>query len=94
MIYLSGAITHIDPEIMRQNIARFHEVEKVLGVDCFNPASLEQDLTYEQFMVIDILYIVENKPDMYMLTGWQDSRGARLEHTLALQLKLNIQYEK
>jgi len=99
-IYISGAITSEDKLIQKLNIIRFFEVEKELkkdGVKIFNPARAEFEnpewTEYNQFLAHDLIYIIENKPSLYMLTGWQWSKGALLEHEVAVQLGLNITYE-
>lgn len=96
MIYISGKITDSDPEVQKQNLARFFEVERELGVPCLNPATHgdSPDRSYESYLIQDLILIFENKPDLYMLKDWEQSRGARLEHELALQLNLNISYER
>lgn len=99
-IYISGQITSEDKVIQKLNIIRFFEVEKELraqGRTVFNPARAEfenPDWTeYNQYLAHDLIYIIENKPDMYMLRGWKFSKGALLEHEVALQLSLKIDYE-
>lgn len=99
-IYISGQITSTDPVIQKLNIVRFFEVEKELksrGLPIFNPARTEfenPDMTeYNQFMALDLIYIIEKKPSMYMLKGWKFSKGALLEHEVAVQLNLPIEYE-
>ena len=95
MIYLSGKITDPNPEIQKKNLERFYEIEKKLGEKCLNPADHGDgpDRSYESYLVQDIILIFENRPDMYMMKGWEESRGARLEHELALQMGLKIEYE-
>lgn len=95
MKYLSGPITDSDPEIQKKNLARFYEVEKRLGERCLNPAEHgdSDERTYESYLVQDLILIMAHRPEMYMLKDWITSRGARLEHELALQLSLPITYE-
>jgi hypothetical protein len=96
MIYLSGPITNSDPEVQKENLKRFYEVEAVMDEHCFNPARLEKDGTpYENYLVDDLLWIIANRPNkLYMLKGWQNSLGARIEHRLAEKLGIDIEYEK
>jgi hypothetical protein len=98
--YISGAITNPDPIKQKLNIVKFFEVEKELkklGKVIFNPARTEFErpewTEYNQFLAYDLIYIVGNKPDMFMLEGWEDSKGALLEHEVALQLGLKIEYQ-
>jgi hypothetical protein len=95
--YISGPISSDDPEIQKKNLARFYEVERILsdrGDKCFNPARLEEDhRSWEYYLARDLTWIIRSYPDMYMMKGWQNSRGARLEHEVALYLNLKIEYE-
>ena len=95
MKYISGCITNSDPAIQKRNLERFYEVEKRLGEKCLNPADHgdSNDRSYESYLVQDIILIFENRPDMYFMLGWETSRGARIEHELALKLGLKIEYE-
>lgn len=97
MIYISGKITDDNPVIMQANLDRFHEKAKelkALGLTVFNPADWETDgKSWEWYLARDVRWIIENKPSFYFMKGWQESRGARLEHELAVQLKLHREYE-
>lgn len=72
----------------------FYLVERELtarGFDVFNPARLEvEGKTWEWYLARDMKWIYENKPALYMLPGWQESRGARLEYELAKLLNLQV----
>ena len=48
---------------------------------------------YRAWMEID-LAILERCDGIFMLKGWKKSKGAKEEHTLAIQLGLTIEYEK
>jgi len=98
MKYLSGPISHEDKKIEQDNLAKFYLIEEMLnarGARCINPADhgASGNRTYEDYLVQDIILIFAHRPDMYFMKGWQESRGARLEHELAIQLGLNIEYE-
>lgn len=97
--YISGPISDADKLTQNCNLARFFTVEKILldrGYNVHNPARFEGDRTAMEwcdYMAIDMLFIVRNKPNMYMLSGWEDSMGAKLEHSLANLMELEIEYE-
>ncbi len=96
MIYISGKIADVDESKVNRNLQRFFDIENALSdkeCDFFNPARLSQGNTYEYLLTQCILVITEKRPDMYFMTGWEESRGARLEHELAKQLNLKIEYE-
>lgn len=41
----------------------------------------------------DLSWIAENATHIYMMEGWENSRGARTEHALAVALDLVIYYD-
>lgn len=48
---------------------------------------------YRMCMAIDCDWICKQATAMYMLSGWERSRGATAEHALAVCLGLRILYE-
>lgn len=94
MIYISGKISDISRERELLNMTLFNIVEEKLkaqGYEVFNPASLEVDGgTWEYYLARDLLWIVQNKPYLYLLANWQESKGARLEVEFATLLGLKI----
>ena len=97
MIYIAGKITDPNPIVQANNLWNFIEAEKMLeqkGLSCFNPARLEQEgHSYEYYLAFELRWILQNRPTMYMLKGWEQSQGARLEHEMAKQIGLKIEYE-
>lgn len=98
MIYLSGKITNDDPVIQQANLDVFNQKAEEMrqaGHEVFNPADWETDgMTWEWYLARDVRWIIENKPSFYFMKGWEESRGARLEHELAVQLNLSRTYEE
>lgn len=93
--YLSGKITDPDPVVMQRNLDRFNQKAQEFRVPVFNPADLETvGWTWERYLIRDLTWIYDNKPDMYFMSGWEESRGARLEHELAIYLNLKMTYEQ
>jgi hypothetical protein len=94
VIYISGKISDISRERELLNMTLFNIVEEKLkeqGYEVFNPASLEVDGgTWEYYLSRDLLWIVNNRPDLYLLANWQESKGARLEVAMAELLGLKI----
>ena len=91
---MSGKITDVTRELEKANLQKFHDLEKELvarGFEVFNPAKLEQDgATWESYLARDLKWIYEHRPMLYLMEGWQDSRGARLEVEFAKLLGLSI----
>ena len=93
-IYISGQITGLDlteattlfkeAEIMLKN--RLHEV--------INPMDLphKHGQTWREFMLEDIDALMGCQ-GIYMLENWRDSKGARIEHNIAVEMGLKIFYE-
>lgn len=46
-----------------------------------------------QALAADLEWIAMNATAIYMLRGWENSKGARAEHALAVALSLEIFYE-
>jgi hypothetical protein len=95
MIYLSGPISNSDPKIQQENLDRMNEKASQMSEPCFNPATLEtKGWTWEKYLVRDLMWIATNRPKLYMMKGWETSKGCRLEHELAIFLDLPIEYEE
>lgn len=97
MIYLSSPITAETREQELENLERLalKKIELTAqGNICFNPGEFETEgKTWEYYLAKEMIWIYENKPDVYFLKGWEKSRGCRLEHALAQELNLNILLE-
>lgn len=75
------------------------------GRNIFNPIRHEGSLmvqqglvkdtqeAYRMCMAIDCDWICKHATAMYMIRGWEKSRGATAEHALAICLGLNIIYQ-
>ncbi len=96
--YISGKITNGDQEKLKESLDVFHAAAKKLraeGKTVFSPAEHERDgWTWEMYLSHFIDWIVKHRPVMYMLRGWKNSLGAKLEHELAKLLGLRIIYEE
>lgn len=89
MIYISGPMTGL-PNL---NFGEFERVAKQLyekGYEVINPADLKQpDKSWETCMRVDIAELVK-ADTIALLNGWQESKGARLEVTIAKALGMQI----
>lgn len=91
-IYLSGPMTGL-PDL---NFPAFHEQAarlRKLGFGVVNPAEINPDasLSWEQCMRADIKALCDCDV-IYLLPGWEGSKGAHLELHIAHRLGLDIKY--
>lgn len=88
-IYISGPMTGIKDN----NYPEFHRAATLLrnkGYHVVNPAEIEtEDKTWEGFMRADIKALMECNT-VVRLDGWHESKGARLECMIAIQMGFKI----
>ena len=91
-IYLAGPMTGL-PGL---NFAAFHTSAawlRGMGHTVINPAELNTDpeAEWHACMRVDIAALV-TCDTIYLLPGWEDSRGAKLEHHIAERLGMAIEF--
>ena len=95
-IYISGKITGTDDYMQR-----FEEAENALknmfpGVSVINPAkvnaAMPADTTYKQYMAMSFT-MLDMCDTIYMMSGWEQSSGAKREKVKANELGLNTLYQ-
>ena len=93
-IYISGKISGTNLTETRKRFAAVAKATKRLGYEPVNPFEngLTEHDTWEAHIVKDIDTLLQCKA-IYMLQGWQDSKGARIEHYIATEIGLSITYE-
>lgn len=93
-IYIAGPMTGL-PNYNFDNFNRVAEELKSKGLEVKNPAEVGviEGATWEDYMAYCLTQI-GLCGSMYMLRGWQMSRGACLEQLIAERLGMKIIYEE
>lgn len=99
-VYISGSITNGGTDYSQRGIIEKHfkAVEQQLilnhGWECVNPFDIpKQSLTWRDCLEADIKILVTCDA-IYMLEGWELSKGCMLEFHIARELGLKIMFEK
>ena len=93
-VYISGAIT-FNPDY-KEDFASAEEKLTENGIEVFNPAKtdavLPKCMTYAEIMKID-LDLLDMCDAIFMLNGWQYSKGAKieLEHAIKNDKKIYLE---
>lgn len=92
-IYISGKITGIENEAP-QLFSRAEFELRQKGYETVNPMTLnhDHDKSWHSYMKEDVAALCQCEA-IYMLSNWTDSKGAIIEHTIAMYLGLKVQYE-
>ena len=93
-IYISGPITGIKDYMSRFSTEHIKLARQ--GYSVVNPAMvnamLPKDTTHKEYM--DMSFVMLDMCDsIYMLDGWEKSKGAKMEYERALKNGLNIIYQ-
>lgn len=94
-IYISGPITGTNIETTR---ARFEAAEVMLRRQGFTPVNpmkngLPVDAPYEEHMKRDLELLAECDA-IYLMNGWERSKGCRMEFNAAISANKRITYER
>ncbi len=86
-VYISGKITGLTEEAYKLKFAHAERLLRKMGYSTFNPAKhgIVPGYTWADYMKQDIKELCECDY-IYFLDNWQDSKGAQLEHDLAVKL--------
>ena len=93
-IYLSGQISGTELSYTRKRFGDVADTLHALGHEVTNPLcnGLSEADPWEAHMAKDIIALLQCE-GIYMLAGWEESQGARLEHALAKEGGLVVFYE-
>ncbi len=92
IIYIAGKITGLEKEEYK---SKFNEIEqslRALGFRTINPIRFIFDDViddYEDIMEICYRYL-KHADALYLMSNWEDSRGAKLEHKYARELGIPV----
>lgn len=92
--YIAGPITGIPEAVFKANFAHAkHQVENI-GYTPVSPIELNHvhDNTWEAFMKVDLRAMLTCHA-IYMLEGWENSKGATIEWQLAGVLGMEVIYQ-
>ena len=93
IVYLSGSVT--GNENYKKEFACAELFLRQMGYIVLNPAELDEvaeDLTYEQYMQI-CYRLVDIADIIFMVSGWQKSKGANAELSYAKSLGKKVMYQ-
>ena len=93
IVYLSGKIT--DNDNYKNDFACAELFLKQIGYIVLNPAELDEvaeGLTYEQYMQV-CYRLVDIADIIFMVSGWQKSKGANAELSYAKSLGKEVKYQ-
>lgn len=88
-LYISGAITN-NPEYKKQFTDKYYELQDNYIV--LHPLMINANLSWKEYMKID-LAMISVCDVVYMMKGWESSRGAKIEHFFAQMNGISIIYE-
>ena len=93
-IYISGAISSLPESEYKSRFSAAEETLKEIGYQPVNPLNIihEHDCSWENYMIEDIRVLFQC-PAIYMLNKWRGSKGARIEHAIAIETGMKIIYQ-
>lgn len=93
-IYISGQITGLDMKHVKTRFFEAEELLKSIGLDPVNPLKngLPEEASWERHMIRDIEMLFECD-GVLMLSNWHQSKGARIERSIANELGKIVMYE-
>lgn len=93
-VYIAGKITGLDYEEAESYFMFASTVLEKAGHTPINPldkVSEQEGKSWVEYMCEDMAFVL-TADALYMLSNWQDSKGARVEHAVARELGLPIFY--
>lgn len=94
-VYISGQITGLPIEVARDRFEKAEEHIRFKGHPPVNPMKVSpfvEGKTWEAYMLDDIAALFDCE-SIYMLNGWCNSRGARIELAIAQETGKRVVFE-
>lgn len=93
-IYISGKITGLDHEEAYKMFWDAQTKYESVGFEVVNPMKLnhDHDGTWQNYMRIDLIEMLSCN-HIFMLKGWENSKGANIEYNLARELGFKIIFQ-
>ena len=96
-VYISGPITGLERQVYLKNFADKELELLAMGYDVINPTKLLPSrflwiykiIGYKLTLLYDIWHLL-NCDGIYMIDGWQWSKGARLERAIAQLFNIEL----
>lgn len=99
-VYISGKITGLDEQATRERFKKVQKEFEKKNYDVINPFDATDEFVKEfggnlswGDAMICCLISLNHCDEIYMLDGWTDSIGARIERDFASRLGLVVRYE-
>ena len=96
-VYISGKITGLMPEVAKEMFDQAAEQLQTQGHTALNPMEIwPQNIGWHwtDYLADNVRYLLKDGADtMYMLANWRESKGARIERAVAVELGLHIIYQ-
>lgn len=93
-VYIAGAVSNLPYQEAMENFKKAEEFLYSRGDTPVNPTKhCDVSWTWDECMkkTIPLLLTCDK---IYMLKGWKQSRGAKLEHFIALKLGIRIENQR
>ncbi len=95
-IYIAGKISGLDEDVAARSFEAAAAFLVKAGHEPLNPMELVEKVEgreWAEYMLEDMAIILTMAEGVYMLANWRDSPGARIEHAVAVEMKMPIFYE-
>ena len=93
--YIAGQISGLDSEEYINNFEKAKQEVVALGYEPISPLDLEHgnSESWEDYMKLDLKALIDCDY-IYMLNNWNNSRGAKIELRIAMDLKIETIMQK